>query len=468
MKTRPRRTMRDRLLSWGLVFLAVVVLPVTALTLNRMRLKREVQARIAAIRAQGLPTTLEELDAWYPFPVEGPNAADVYLEAFARMPEVSDEEKRLITGAREFTTNLLSRTLPIPPEYIDRVEPILARHRESMDLLHQGAAISPCRFPTQRSRVDIGLTCELDVPVQLSRVLSLHALLRAEKGDVEGAIGAISDQLALGAQFQKIPMVVHSLIGRASIEISLFRLPRILSRAVWTDEQLVRMARTIRQTENSDSLFRSLAGEQPSMLNSLRPDSSFMLYAASLGAGVPEWVERAVLGLTEILGLRELNTVTFLELHGQAIQACRQPFPAALASFEDLDASLEDLPFYMYMAREMGPWGSYVGRHAVTLAHRRNAYAALAAERFRLARGRWPETLDELVPAYLDAVPEDPFDGKPLRYRRRPDGFTVYSIGENGRDDGGDETRVGASMKDIPFTVEKAGAGPAGFRPQTD
>ena len=48
------------------------------------------------------------------------------------------------------------------------------------------------------------------------------------------------------------------------------------------------------------------------------------------------------------------------------------------------------------------------------------ALVALALERFRLATGGLPETLDQLVPEYLEAVPVDPFEGNPIRYERRP------------------------------------------------
>jgi hypothetical protein len=67
----------------------------------------------------------------------------------------------------------------------------------------------------------------------------------------------------------------------------------------------------------------------------------------------------------------------------------------------------------------------------------RCAGAALAAERYRREKGRWPETLATLVPDYLDDVPIDPFDGQPLRLARPDDGLVVYSVGPDGHDDGG-------------------------------
>jgi hypothetical protein len=67
----------------------------------------------------------------------------------------------------------------------------------------------------------------------------------------------------------------------------------------------------------------------------------------------------------------------------------------------------------------------------------RAAVAVLAAERFRRAEGRWPGTLDELVPQYLAGVPRDPFDLGPLKLAGRPDGIVIYSVGPDGKDDGG-------------------------------
>jgi hypothetical protein len=70
-------------------------------------------------------------------------------------------------------------------------------------------------------------------------------------------------------------------------------------------------------------------------------------------------------------------------------------------------------------------------------AWQRSLSCIMAAEQFRLANGRLPRSLDELTPAFLAAVPIDPFDGKPLRYRNDAGCFTVYSVGPDRTDDGG-------------------------------
>lgn len=62
---------------------------------------------------------------------------------------------------------------------------------------------------------------------------------------------------------------------------------------------------------------------------------------------------------------------------------------------------------------------------------------ALAVERFRHDHARLPNTLDQLVPAYLAALPADPFDssGSPIKYLAQGNTFTLYFNGANRIDD---------------------------------
>ena len=81
----------------------------------------------------------------------------------------------------------------------------------------------------------------------------------------------------------------------------------------------------------------------------------------------------------------------------------------------------------------------YLEKIACMESARRMAVTAIALERFRLKHGEYPAGLRELVPEYLPKTPIDLMDGKPLRYRRKDDGtFLLYSVGEDGKDDGGD------------------------------
>jgi type II secretory pathway pseudopilin PulG len=92
--------------------------------------------------------------------------------------------------------------------------------------------------------------------------------------------------------------------------------------------------------------------------------------------------------------------------------------------------------------------GSAVKKFAIAQASVDLARVAGALERYRLAHGQYPETLDALVPQFIEKLPHDIIGGQPLHYRRT-DGppsqgsgaasgkFVLYSIGWNEKDDGG-------------------------------
>lgn len=65
---------------------------------------------------------------------------------------------------------------------------------------------------------------------------------------------------------------------------------------------------------------------------------------------------------------------------------------------------------------------------------------AIALELNRQKTGTFPEKLDELVGVYIREVPVDRFASGPPIYRRENNGYVLYSVGPNGKDDGGTES----------------------------
>jgi hypothetical protein len=92
---------------------------------------------------------------------------------------------------------------------------------------------------------------------------------------------------------------------------------------------------------------------------------------------------------------------------------------------------------------------TFANRYWRHVAQCRCAVAGLAVERFRVKTGRWPESLAEVCPEFLPAVPRDPFDGQPLRYARFADGLVVHSVGHKLQRD-----RVPAAEPGLPIGVE--------------
>lgn len=77
-------------------------------------------------------------------------------------------------------------------------------------------------------------------------------------------------------------------------------------------------------------------------------------------------------------------------------------------------------------------------------AQRHGTLIMLALERFRAGRGRYPATLEELVPSYLSTIPVDTFTGLPLRYVLKDPatdphgrGYWLYSMGVDRQDNNG-------------------------------
>lgn len=77
----------------------------------------------------------------------------------------------------------------------------------------------------------------------------------------------------------------------------------------------------------------------------------------------------------------------------------------------------------------------------------RCARIAVAIERFKIDRKNSPAALADLVPAYLNAIPEDPYSGQPLMFTSTANSYTIYSVGTNLKDDGGDLTSEMQSEK---------------------
>ncbi len=65
------------------------------------------------------------------------------------------------------------------------------------------------------------------------------------------------------------------------------------------------------------------------------------------------------------------------------------------------------------------------------------ALLALALSAYRTEHGEYPKTLAELAPTYIDAILKDPFTDGEFYYKQEGDGYLLYSVGRNGKDDGG-------------------------------
>jgi hypothetical protein len=163
------------------------------------------------------------------------------------------------------------------------------------------------------------------------------------------------------------------------------------------------------------------------------------------------------------MGLTDKEATIYLDFAEEFLESIELAEHKRIAAAEGVEAKLEKTSgIQAMMVRVLMPaYARVISMDLSNRAQLRAARVGVAIERYRLANGKLPENLAELVPAYLDAVPKDPFDGQELRYKRLEKGYVVYSIGEDGSDDGGKERlpqgkRKGATeSSDVTFIVER-------------
>src|SRR5579884_262935 len=153
-----------------------------------------------------------------------------------------------------------------------------------------------------------------------------------------------------------------------------------------------------------------------------------------------DWLERTSLAMS-FMDTREDHAL-LLSMMTRRVKEVQRPMQEQAALEQHFEEEVHHLPETAILSRTLLPAVFQTGeifrrKHALL----RCAIASLAAERCRRDKKAWPDNADQLCPQYLSAVLLDPYDGKPLRYRRVEDGVIIYSVGQDVVDDGGNLNR---------------------------
>jgi hypothetical protein len=394
------------------------------------------ERRIAALRAAGYPTSLAELTERDKLPENAANAAALYLEAFAALvPPAEDTNVPLLT-----MTALPERGMPLPDRMVADIARCLAENQKCLSLLREAGNIEHCRYGWDW---DYQRACLAPLR-QCANLLRVAAVYQAQRGDGPAALASIMDSLRLSASLRREQGLIHYLVRMGCVGISLAGLERVLSATTCTDEQLRGLSVVLAEVSAELDLTREMVGECCFNIECWR-DPSFL--GASNGTPLTRSPATAS-GFIDTLARRSMY-ITMQDNLRNCVEASRLPPVPRLARFRQLDQELERELGKKLIERlsSVGPMLGGIecgqGRIAAldlrTQAQLAMARTALAIERHRLARGKVPEGLEELVPQYLEQVPVDPFDARPLRYRRTESGYLLYTILEDGQDNGGRE-----------------------------
>jgi len=447
---------RKRKVFQTLIILLVII--IAGFAVFRLILKSKLNARLDAISAAGYPATCAELDAWYTIPESAENAADTFIDSFSHYNKWEEEEERKLLPIIGLA-QLPLRTEPLTEETKALVTRYIADNQQALELLHKGAAIEHSRYPVDLSKGFEALP-GLGYIRYGARLLELEAILHAENGKPEKVVGSIKSTFGLARSLSKEPILISQLVRIACQELAVSTLERAVNRTEFTDEQLADLSRTLVNAEDPCAMIRAFVGERCSGLSIFTMPAAKIPPLFSMAGNRPNPLSAPAIFLYRFVGLADMDAIIYLDLMNDYVKALKlspeHRREAADAAFARYDKTSRIHVISHIIMPELSNCTTIDVRIAAQL---RTARAGLAVQRYRLATGGLPNTLSELTPTYLGAVPKDPFDGKELRYKKLETGFVVYSIGEDGNDDGGKEKprkRTGPrAPEDVTFIVQR-------------
>lgn len=420
----------------------------------------EQDARVLAVRQKGYPASLRELDAWYARVPESQNAAVMFTKAFSQ-PGLADNSSTLsVVGDKTWVP---TRGHLLDDQAKAELTAVLATNQILLDLLHSATGLTNSRYPldlTQGFQVLVPHLAKVKGSVQL---LTTEALLDASNNDTEKSLAALRTAATVADSLSEEPLLISQLVRIASWAIVSKRSEIVLNSTSLSDKQLSKLQTIFRDAERADSMARALGGERASGM-AIFMGSRDQLGIFGAANSPPELKDRMratlFLGLLKSTGILQKDKAFYLDVMATNIAAAEAPFPERLTLAQQANSAALSPPSRMMIFSRMllpalGKATQRDGEHAARI---RTTQTAIAIERFRRAHGgNIPSTLGELVPEFLPAAPVDPFDGQPLRFKHLTNGYVVYSIGPDLRDDGGAEgdPKKQTSPKDITFILEK-------------
>ncbi|HEU5397074.1 MAG TPA: hypothetical protein VFV81_07895, partial [Verrucomicrobiae bacterium] len=240
------------------------------------------------------------------------------------------------------------------------------------------------------------------------------------------------------------------------VALSVAGLEQVLNRTTVPPEALDDLAKAFRDAAAFDAggegFFRAMAGERTMHLVLLKDPDQMLRYLEVTGRNTPD-ENQQFLNYAKQPGTLPKELGFFEDSFQKLLAAEREPFPARLKMDEVIqqrqaEAKAKGLLLSAFY------WAGFSGvenREARALADARLAMAAVALAQFHAVHHQYPPALAELSPTYLPATPQDPFDGRSLRYEKKGPGYLLYSIGPDLKDDGG--KRLSARGGDMTFAV---------------
>jgi hypothetical protein len=368
-------------------------------------------------------------------------------------PPVPDERNAALVyeEAMEFLWTCDSMRISNITEKLDRVErpdfdprnenvrAVLRQLGYAIALLRKADAMPECRYPVTYSPPSYDTPCpSLWAYKNAALLLACAARVNSSDGKIQEALDDIGRIRRLGRRLASQPNLIASMIGVAIHDMAAMFLEDVLAHA---GENLKEISIPWSEIDYSCrwSIHRGVTMEKATFIWFATtydiPRSDYnRFYFGERNYGI---VSRMPRGAAKVF-FAEADVASYRPWADRHIRLLDRPFHQSRKDIDRLGAE--------YEAGGKGLFGSTVlastfrccHTGAITDARSRLAALGLAAAAFHARKGRYPGTLDELLSdAPIPVNPIDPFTGKPLLFRAVDGGLVIYSVGYDGKDNGG-------------------------------
>lgn len=422
----------------ALAIFLMLVLTVLALQKNA---ENALARRIEAIKARGEPVSVADLIALQPKVPDEENMVLQLNNAGAAIKQftIPDDKVRLLPFVG--TAPVLPPTGESwPVDHLEASKWYLQQNATSLQAVHKACRLkrSSLIIPWASPAINTPYMAGMSEIREVAKSLTLEAAVAAEIGDSDRAGTALQDMCNL-SNWSADGVLLHYLVKIAIDSLTLNQIERTINRCPLTEARLKELQSGVAGMGVSHALRRALLNERVVYLDSITSVRKGKIPRGSLGPG-PSILPFVPLILT-------WDSAAGLDAYGELIGLMSDPIEGRISRIKAIENSPALVAWYSVLSKMLMPSLTRAAELGFrTEGQARAMVAAIAAERFRLATGRWPGTLNELVPAYLDAGPADPIDGKPIRYAIIPEGIKTWTISDDNmnQDDGGDVQRIEA------------------------
>ncbi|HEV2438016.1 MAG TPA: hypothetical protein VG077_18635 [Verrucomicrobiae bacterium] len=344
---------------------------------------------------------------------------------------------------------------PVPPQPQTPAQDVLlalSRYDSTIAELRLAARLPDSRFP---------LSYDMEPPAAIllphlsglkrsAQVLQLRAIAELQNGQADKALADVRLMLRLSDSIRTEPFLISHLVRMAIVSIALQPVWEGLVAHQWSDAQLAELDSELAKLDFLSDYQTAMRGElilceigdieylrryperTPDLIGEGGGGSSSRIPGRIMWGTIPNgWFYQNELRCARPI-LEYYLPVVDANLHRVRpgdVQRANSAVTTGLKHY-----NLYNLAERLFLPR----LGVAVKRFAFGQESVDLARTAIALERYRLAHGNYPESLDALAPQFMDKIPHDIINGQPLHYRRTADGqFVLYSVGWNETDDGG-------------------------------